>query len=350
MVDYDISTSDAFRGLTTCSTVDEHPLSTSDHLPISCVLDLAHVRDTPKSAIPLDTLDWLKAVEEGKILEYSQATDNAVRFLLNKDCSFVEDLNQDILSTASKIRSAATMFIPLKKVKSHLSHKIHDRTLSHLCWKSRCAFCKWKDAGRPRSGLLYDERRKCKCPVQHYLNQQRGNWERKRIQKRDSMFSQKHPQRFRSRNESKHIPEKLLVNGNLITDSEALLSTWASHFEAQGHSQLSSNDFRKDVHSKVQDLEYGSFCESDEVLDVPFDVEEVEHALKRLKSKRAGGPDNLSPEHLKHYGPVFTNWLCQIYNCICELEQIPPSFKQGIVIPAFKGKGRDPLLIKSYRG
>ena len=151
------------------------------------------------------------------------------------------------------------------------------------------------------------------------------------------MFSQKHPQRFRSRNESKHIPEKLLVNGNLITDPEALLSTWASHFEAQGHSQLSSNDFLKDVHSKVQDLEYGSFCENDEVLDVPFDVEEVEHALKRLKSKRAGGPDNLSPEHLKYCGPVFTNWLCQIYNCICELEQIPPCFKQGICYPCFQG-------------
>ena len=134
------------------------------------------------------------------------------------------------------------MLIPPKKVKSHLSYKIHDRTLSHLCWKSRCAFRKWKDAGRPRSGLLYDVimRRKCKQDVQHYLNWQRGNRERKRIQKRDSMFSQKHPQRFRSRNESKHIPEKLLVNGSLITDPEALLSTWASHFEAQGHSQLSS--------------------------------------------------------------------------------------------------------------
>ena len=82
-------------------------------------------------------------------------------------------------------------FIPLKKVKSHLSHKIHDRTLSHLCWKSRCAFRKWKDAGRPRSGLLYDERRKCKRDVQHNLNRQRGNWERKRIQKRDSICSAK---------------------------------------------------------------------------------------------------------------------------------------------------------------
>ena len=62
------------------------------------------------------------------------------------------------------------------------------------------------------------------------------------------------------------------------------------------------------------------------------------------------GPDNLSPEHVKFAGPAFVNWLCQVVNCICELEQIPSCLKQGIVIPAFKGKGRDPLLIKSYQG
>ena len=131
MVDFVISNSDAFRGLTTCLTVDEHPLNTSDHLPISYVLDLTHVRDPPKSAIPSDSLDWSKAVEEGKILEYSQATDNAVRSLLNKDYSSVEDLNQeDILSSASKISWAATTFIPPKRsnqifhIKSMTAHYI----------------------------------------------------------------------------------------------------------------------------------------------------------------------------------------------------------------------------------
>ena len=63
-----------------------------------------------------------------------------------------------------------------------------------------------------------------------------------------------------------------------------------------------------------------SYEQSDEVVDTPFEVEEVELALKHLKSKRAGGPDNLSPEHLKFAGPAFVNWLCQVINCICELD------------------------------
>ena len=73
----------------------------------------------------------------------------------------------------------------------------------------------------------------------------------------------------------------------------------------------------------------------------------MEFAIHHLKRNRAGGPDMISPEHLKFSGPVFRNWLCQIYNNICQLEQIPQCFKHG---PAYKGKGRDPLLKKSYRG
>ena len=80
-------------------------------------------------------------------------------------------------------------------------------------------------------------------------------------------------------------------------------------------------------------------------------VEEVEYALTTLKPNRSGGPDHLSPEHLKYSGAtVFRNWLCHVFNWIIQLEQIPPCFKQVIVIPCFKGKGRDPLLRKNYCG
>ena len=123
---------------------------------------------------------------------------------------------------------------------------------------------------------------------------------------------------------------------------------WVDHFEAQGRSQLTSKDSLKDIQLNVLDLEAGFFCESDEVLSYPFNVEEVEYVLKRFKPKWKGGPDNLTPEHMKHCGPIFVNWLCKIYNCICEIEEIPACFKQGIIILIFKAKGHDPLLTKSF--
>ena len=81
-----------------------------------------------------------------------------------------------------------------------------------------------------------------------------------------------------------------------------------------------------------------------------IEVEEVECAICHLIQNWAGGPDMISPEHLKLSDPVFRNWLCQIYNHICQVERIPQCFKHGIITPAYEGKGRDPLLNKSYRG
>ena len=62
-----------------------YALNTSNCLPISCSLDLAHVRDPPALATLIDTLDWVEAVRTGEVSE-PQIT------LLNKDCSDIEDL------------------------------------------------------------------------------------------------------------------------------------------------------------------------------------------------------------------------------------------------------------------
>ena len=68
-----------------------------------------------------------------------------------------------------ELKSAATaQNIPARKKKRNNSQKsVQDHTLSHLAMsgKSRCAFHSWKQAGRPRSGVLYDERRKYKRDV-----------------------------------------------------------------------------------------------------------------------------------------------------------------------------------------
>ena len=350
LLDFTVSNIDASRGISSSCTLDEHPLNTSDHLPVLCSLNLTHIRCPPAPAFPNPfSLDWAQAVSDGSVSQFSLATDNAVRPFLNKDYSCIEDLESDILSVAENLRMDAPKCIPPKR-KSPPTRKIHDRILSHLCWKSRCVFRQWKDAGRPRFGTLYDERRKCKRAVQQHLNKQRARMERKLIQQRDDMFSSNHPRRFKSMNQAKPACEKLLVNDSLITDSEDLVTIWSNHFISQGKSQSSSNESLNLIQSDVHDFESVSLSEGDHVLDTAIEVEEVEFAINRLKRNRAGGPDKLSPEHLKFSGPVFRNWLCHVFNCITQLERIPSCFKLGIVIPIYKGKGRDPLLIKSYRG
>ena len=61
------------------------------------------------------------------------------------------------------------------------------------------------------------------------------------------------------------------------------------------------------------------------------------------------GPDSLSPQHLIYAGPL-KSWLCKVFNAIVNFEAIPSQFKVGVIVPIYKGKGKDPLLPGSYRG
>ena len=111
IIDYIILNSDAFRGISSCSTLEEHCLNTSDHLPISCSLNLTHIRVPPMPLFPSNYLGWSTAVKEHSVLLYSNASDDAVRPLLSKDYSSIDDLNQDILSIAQTLQFSANMHI-----------------------------------------------------------------------------------------------------------------------------------------------------------------------------------------------------------------------------------------------
>ena len=86
------------------------------------------------------------------------------------------------------------------------------------------------------------------------------------------------------------------------------------------------------------------------LLDVPFNTEEVSRAVSKLKEKKAPGPDGLLAEHLKAGGEAMVIWLMKILNATVELESLPEVLKRGVVVPVYKGGGKDPLKIDSYRG
>ena len=55
-------------------------------------------------------------------------------------------------------------------------------------------------------------------------------------------------------------------------------------------------------------------------------------------------------EHLKAGGDVVITWLMKILNDVVVLEVVPEVLKSGIIVPIYKGGGKDPLKIDSYRG
>ena len=72
-------------------------------------------------------------------------------------------------------------------------------------------------------------------------------------------------------------------------------------------------------------------------MDYAFQLEEVDHGLRRLKSKKAADHSGISAEHLKYGGHLLTLWFVQILNAMVEFESIPESLILATLTPIYKG-------------
>ena len=113
---------------------------------------------------------------------------------------------------------------------------------------------------------------------------------------------------------------------------------------------LSSSHLTSVDSADIQQLYARSFGYPNDILEAPFDVEEIASAIKKRKFGKSGAADGLLPEHLKHGGHSIILWLQSVFNKIRTCGDIPPCLKLGITVPVFKGKGRDPLNPNNYRG
>ena len=65
---------------------------------------------------------------------------------------------------------------------------------------------------------------------------------------------------------------------------------------------------------------------------------EVEKALKRMNTWKAGGPTELTSDMLLALGDDGIHWLTALLNKASKEEVIPDECKHSVLIPIFKGK------------
>ena len=79
-----------------------------------------------------------------------------------------------------------------------------------------------------------------------------------------------------------------------------------------------------------------------------FTIAELKHAISRMKSRGAPGPDNIPPLFLKHLGSRALDWLLHIFNVSLRNAEIPQVWRNAIIIPLLKS-GKSPSELASYR-
>ena len=237
IVDYVIGNLSLSTVLVSCRVEEDHPLNTSYHLPIVSKLNLSLASSTPTSSDRAPRLDWDSGRRQGCISHYASLADSAVASLVNKDYDSIKEIEADITRISCQLVDATQSSIPPSKHPKAHYKKVYDTHLSTLCWRSRVAFRQWKAAGSPRSGPLYDERKKCKKNVRVYLSQCQAQLQRKVIQKRDQAFHSHQPKHF-TMSSQKSGGTSLLINGFLNSDPSSVLPLWADHFSNLSTSRL----------------------------------------------------------------------------------------------------------------
>ena len=322
-------------------------LNTSDHLPLSVTMDVP--TDSIENGNDNSTrIDWTKAELSGAISSFQAAVTEKVNPFIDSMHDNIDSINAEIQLVTKHIADAANRTLP--HVMPRKRRFFRDATLKQICDKSKVAWKAWVDAGRPPDGPLYDSKNHWRREVKKRVHLCAAMEERKRVRRREELFRSGSRHRFRAPHKRKSRCSKLKVGNDLISNKEDLLHIWADHFTELSKSRINDTDGLQHLKDKVQSLYNASLSNEEYLLDMPFTTEELEQVIRKLKMRKACGPDGLLGEHLKFGGQALFTWLLKILNCIVELEAIPDIFKCGSITPVYKGGGKDPLDKNSYRG
>ena len=123
-----------------------------------------------------------------------------------------------------------------------------------MCCESKDTWREWRNAGCPRSGVLYANMKSKKLEVKQYVMICRARHERKRLQQRDTMLRNSENGCFRVPRKQT-ICHKLQAGGVTATNPTDLLCVWKSHFETLSQSQADNHPIMKQQESDLPHLE-----------------------------------------------------------------------------------------------
>ena len=103
-----------------------------------------------------------------------------------------------------------------------------------------------------------------------------------------------------------------------------------------------------DAETFCSNYNFDNPLDSNDDLDFPITINEVISAVKKLKTGKSHGADNILNEYLIETVDILGSHLCDLFNSILESGVFPESWTEGIVIPIFK-KG-DKMDCGNYRG
>ena len=113
-----------------------------------------------------------------------------------------------------------------------------------------------------------------------------------------------------------------------------------------GRNATVNREFTREVNKELKEKLQGASVDFDLCSD--FTVDEMQQALRSLKSGKAPGPDSIHPEFLMHLGTECQNWLGMFMTNCMQRMKIPKSWRRAKIIAILK-PGKSQEEAGSYR-
>ncbi|KAK3516912.1 hypothetical protein QTP70_028203, partial [Hemibagrus guttatus] len=125
-------------------------------------------------------------------------------------------------------------------------------------------------------------------------------------------------------------------DGRVLTSEESVQRRWKEYFEELMNEENEREKRVEGVNSVEQKVD-------------KIRKDEVRKALKRMKSGKAFGPDDIPVEVWKCLGEAAVEFLTSLFNRVLESEGMPEEWRRSVLVPIFKNKG-DVQNCSNYRG
>ncbi|KAK3524132.1 hypothetical protein QTP70_018031, partial [Hemibagrus guttatus] len=125
-------------------------------------------------------------------------------------------------------------------------------------------------------------------------------------------------------------------DGRVLTSEESVQRGWKEYFEELMNEENEREKRVEGVNSVEQKVD-------------KIRKDEVRKALKRMKSGKAVGPDDILVEVWKCLGEATMEFLTSLFNRVLESERMPEEWRRSVLVPIFKNKG-DVQSCSNYRG
>ncbi|KAK3520909.1 hypothetical protein QTP86_002418, partial [Hemibagrus guttatus] len=125
-------------------------------------------------------------------------------------------------------------------------------------------------------------------------------------------------------------------DGRVLTSEESVQRRWKEYFEELMNEENEREKRVEGVNSVQQKVD-------------KIRKDEVRKALKRMKSGKAVGPDDIPVEVWKCLGEAAVEFLANLFNRVLESERMPEEWRRSVLVPIFKNKG-DVQSCSNYRG